>query len=70
MRHKKDIDAMYYLSPLQHGLLFHSVSEAGVDPYFSQTGFLLEGPLRIEAFERAWQPVVDRHPILRTAFIW
>ncbi len=70
MQNKKDLEAMYYLSPLQHGLLFHAVSDEGADPYFSQTVFLLEGVIRIEAFERAWQAVVDRHAILRTAFIW
>jgi len=34
-----------------------------------QPNYELHGNLDISAFERAWQ-VVDRHPILRTAFVW
>jgi NRPS condensation-like uncharacterized protein len=30
----------------------------------------LYGALDVEAFKRAWQRVVDRHPILRTLFTW
>jgi amino acid adenylation domain-containing protein len=67
---KKDIEAIYYLSPLQQGLLFHAVYERETDPYVSQTGFILEGVLKMEAFEHAWQTAVDRHPILRTGFVW
>ncbi|MCC2652306.1 MAG: putative Multi-domain non-ribosomal peptide synthetase, partial [Microvirga sp.] len=68
--HKKDIESIYYLSPLQEGLLFHHVSEAETDPYFYQYGFLLEGDFHLPAFEQAWQQAVSRHPILRTAFVW
>lgn len=67
---KKNIEAIYYLSPLQQGLLFHAVYERETDPYVSQTGFVLEGVLKMEAFEHAWQTAVDRHPILRTGFVW
>jgi amino acid adenylation domain-containing protein len=67
---KKNIEAIYYLSPLQQGLLFHAVYERETDPYVSQTGFVLNGVLQMEAFEHAWQTAVDRHPILRTGFVW
>ena len=67
---KKDIEAIYYLSPLQQGLLFHAAYDRETDPYVSQTGFVLDGVLQMEAFEHAWQTAVDRHPILRTSFVW
>jgi len=70
MRDKSNIESMYYLSPLQQGLLFHRIADGGEDPYFYQYIYLLKGALRPDAFERAWQLVVERHPILRTAFIW
>lgn len=70
MRDKSNIESMYYLSPLQQGLLFHRIADAGEDPYFYQYIYSLKGALRPDAFERAWQLVVDRHPILRTGFIW
>jgi len=70
MSKKKDIESIHYLSPLQEGLLFHAVSDAGVDPYFTQTGFVIDGELELKPFEQAWRKVMERHPILRTGFVW
>ncbi|WP_437997980.1 amino acid adenylation domain-containing protein [Sorangium sp. So ce185] len=67
---KKDVESIHYLSPLQQGLLFHAVSDRSADPYFVQTAFVLEGRLDPDAFERAWQALAERHPILRTGFVW
>src|SRR3954454_21594112 len=60
---------VYPLSPLQQGLLFHSLltPEAGV--YVTQVSCVLEA-VDIPAFERAWQQVAVRHTILRAAFVW
>ena len=33
-----------------------------------QTAVTLRGPFDADAWARAWQAVVDRHPVLRTAF--
>lgn len=70
MRDKPQIEAMYYLSPLQQGLLYHRLADAAADPYFYQYVYRLSGDLRLDAFERAWQLVVERHAVLRTAFVW
>lgn len=39
MRDKPQIDAMYYLSPLQQGLLYHCLDDAAEDPYFYQYAY-------------------------------
>jgi len=67
---KRNIEAVYALSPMQLGMLFHSLygPESGV--YFEQLSCTLRGELDVRAFQHAWQRVVDRHPILRTAFVW
>ncbi|MBS0151276.1 MAG: amino acid adenylation domain-containing protein [Nitrospira sp.] len=70
MRDKSQIEAMYYLSPLQEGLLFHRVAEGEADPYWYQYGYRLQGDLQEDLFVQAWQEAVRRHAILRTAFIW
>ncbi|HRI38631.1 MAG TPA: condensation domain-containing protein, partial [Nitrospira sp.] len=70
MSKKKDIESIHYLSPLQEGLLFHAVSDAAADPYFTQTGFIIDGELDLKSFEEAWHTVMERHPILRTSFVW
>jgi hypothetical protein len=67
---KRNLETAYLLSPMQQGMLFHSLyaPESGV--YFEQLTATLAGNLNVDAFRRAWQQVVDRHPILRTAFAW
>ncbi|HVH13658.1 MAG TPA: condensation domain-containing protein, partial [Longimicrobium sp.] len=67
---RKNVEDIYPLSPLQEGMLFHAVYSAGKGAYVEQWPLLLEGPLDVDAFHRAFQRVVDRHPALRTAFVW
>jgi amino acid adenylation domain-containing protein len=66
---KENIEAIYELSPMQEGMFFHSQYAPQSGVYFQQLSCLLEGQLHADAFQRAWQRVVDRHAILRTAFV-
>ena len=61
---------VYALSPMQQGMLFHSLfgQQAGVD--IDQMVYTLPEDLDVAAFRRAWQQAVDRHPILRSSFHW
>ena len=65
-----NVQDIYELSPMQQGMLFHTLyaPESGV--YFEQRNCLLEGDLDVAAFKQAWQAVVQRHAVLRTAFYW
>ncbi|WP_414621616.1 amino acid adenylation domain-containing protein [Calothrix sp. CCY 0018] len=65
-----NIEDIYSLSPLQQGLLFHSLYSPKSRMYFQQKIFTLQGKLNIPAFVEAWQKVVNRYPSLRTIFIW
>ena len=64
------IEDIYPLSPVQQGMLFHSLYNPESGDYIEQMSCLLEGELDIPAFELAWQAIVRRTPALRTAFIW
>src|SRR5687768_11042232 len=66
----KSIQAIYPLSPMQEGMLFHSLLEPESDAYVNQLAVTLLGELDEAAFQQAWQYIVDRHEILRTLFIW
>jgi amino acid adenylation domain-containing protein len=66
----ENIADIYSLSPMQQGMLFHSIYAPDSGEYIEQMCAGLRGKLDVFAFERAWQQVVARHPILRTAFIW
>ena len=58
------------LSPMQHGMLFHTLYAPRESVYTGQVSFTLRGALNVEAFARAWQEVVARHAVLRTSFVW
>lgn len=64
------IEDIYCLSPLQQGLLFHSLYDPKSRVYFQQKILTFQGKLNPTAFRQAWQQVVNRHPSLRTIFLW
>lgn len=64
------VEDIYPLSPIQQGFLFHTLSAPDSGMYIEQLSSELIGDLDLHAFEEAWQRVVDRHSILRTAFLW
>ena len=66
----ENVEDIYPLSPTQEGLLFHTLNAPRSGVYFNQYHCLLCGNLNRAAFKQAWQAVVDRHTILRTAFVW
>jgi Non-ribosomal peptide synthetase modules and related proteins len=66
----KNIEDTYPLSPLQEGMLFHALYAPESEVYFEQLSGVLGGKLQAGGFKWAWQQVVNRHPILRTAFVW
>ena len=64
------IEDIYPLSPMQQGMLFHSVYAAESSIYFEQLSCVLRGELNVAALKRAWQEVLDRHAVLRSSFAW
>src|SRR5262245_12034142 len=67
---KKTIEDIYPLSPLQQGLLFHTLYAPGSGVYVEQFVCRLKGALDVAAFTTALRQVVARHPALRTAYRW
>ncbi|MBO1057381.1 MAG: amino acid adenylation domain-containing protein [Dolichospermum sp. JUN01] len=65
-----NIEDIYPLSPMQEGILFESLYTPDSQAYFEQLIYSLSGNVNIQTFEQAWQQVVARHSILRTAFVW
>jgi amino acid adenylation domain-containing protein len=58
------------LSPMQEGMLFHSMWAPDAGAYVGQVICTLDADLDRDRFERAWRFVVDRHPVLRSSFEW
>src|SRR5436305_12530170 len=66
----KNIQTFYPLSPVQEGMLFHTLYVPGSEVCIEQSHWTWLADLDTKAFERAWQRVIDRHAILRSSFIW
>jgi hypothetical protein len=66
----ENIQDIYELTPLQKGILFHSLYAPEFGLYFIQIRYSLCGELNISAFEGAWQQIIQRHTALRTSFYW
>jgi len=64
------IEDVYGLSFAQHEWLLHSLQFKESGLAFLQIKFTLVGDMDVELFRRAWQRVVDRHPMLRTSYHW
>lgn len=66
----KNIEAIYELSPMQQGMLFHSIYNEASANYFEQLSATLVGPLDIEAFKVSWEKIIKRYSVLRTSFVY
>ena len=60
---------IYSLTPLQEGMLFHSLYREDTTPYFEQMIFDIEGSFDIEIFELSWNKIIQRYDVFRTIFI-
>ncbi len=67
---QNDIEAIYPLTPMQEGMLFHTLYAPASGVYFQQLDCTLQGPLHIPAFKQVWQRAMESHAALRTLFMW
>ncbi|MFB6365310.1 amino acid adenylation domain-containing protein [Paenibacillus elgii] len=66
--HIGDIENVYKLTPMQKGMLFHSLLEPDSGAYFEQAAFDLRGTFDVETFAKSLDALVQRHDVLRTNF--
>ncbi len=64
------IEDLYPLSPLQEGMLFHSVFAPRSGVYVEQQVCRLRGDLDLKALAGACRALLGGHPILRSSFHW
>ena len=67
---RTDIDDAYALTPLQEGMLFHSLYEPRGGQYVVSSVLPQRADLDVPRFRSAWDIVVQQNPILRTSFVW
>ena len=62
------IEDIYPLSPMQQGLLVHTLLEPGSGIYFMQDRYIIDSEIDLPRFSAAWHAVVKRHDALRASF--
>ncbi|PTR07479.1 non-ribosomal peptide synthase protein (TIGR01720 family)/amino acid adenylation domain-containing protein [Nitrosospira sp. Nsp5] len=70
LRDNPDLEDIYPLSPMQEGMLFHTLLDPDSGIYVEQLLHSFANDIDIEAFEQSWRCLVMRHPALRTTFHW
>ncbi|SEB69854.1 non-ribosomal peptide synthase domain TIGR01720/amino acid adenylation domain-containing protein [Pseudomonas saponiphila] len=63
------IEDLYPLTPMQQGMLFHTLYEPQEQAYINQLRLDIHG-LDPQRFAEAWQSALERHPILRSSVHW
>ncbi len=66
----ENIKDIYPLSPMQQGMLFHTLYAPESEVYLEQMACKFVGNLNVEAFKEAWRQLLKRHDVLRSAFVW
>ncbi|CAH1206501.1 Gramicidin S synthase 2 [Paenibacillus plantiphilus] len=68
MKQKQGIQNIYTLTPMQQGMLFHSLLDEQSSSYLTQTSFEIKGDFNVSIFTEAFNHLIQRHDILRTVF--
>ncbi|HEX8934596.1 MAG TPA: condensation domain-containing protein, partial [Pseudonocardiaceae bacterium] len=66
----QNVEDLYPLTPMQAGMVFHSLVDPSSGAYFDQACLQLLGVSNPQALGTAWQRVVDRTPVLRSRVVW
>lgn len=66
----KEIIKVYPLSPMQEGMLYHTLTRNGIDVYFEQSIMTVKGEFDVDIYEKSYNMIFDRYEILRTAFVF
>ncbi len=69
LEHPEKIQHLYGLTPTQRAILFHTLYAPETGVYVEQNAFEMEN-LDADLYAQAWQQMLERHELLRTAFFW
>jgi amino acid adenylation domain-containing protein/non-ribosomal peptide synthase protein (TIGR01720 family) len=61
------IETIFPVTPIQHGLIYHSLLAPGEGVYVSHLRNQISGRLDAVAFQQAWQIVAGRHDVYRAS---
>ncbi|MEV6827024.1 non-ribosomal peptide synthase/polyketide synthase [Amycolatopsis sp. NPDC051102] len=66
----RGVEDIYPLTPMQSGMVFHSLVDGAAGTYLNQVRLRLTGIADPARLARAWQRVVADTPVLRSRVVW
>ncbi|MFJ7903270.1 non-ribosomal peptide synthase/polyketide synthase [Streptomyces sp. NPDC096198] len=66
----RSVADLYPVTPMQAGMLFHSLMDPDGRTYVNQVQLVLTGVRDPHALAEAWQRTADANPMLRTRLVW
>lgn len=67
---RDDIEDILPLSPMQAGMLFHTLLEPDSGMYITQMVFKIDGKFNIDILRSAWNKLFDQIDLFRASFHW
>lgn len=67
---RHNIETAFPLTPLQEGMLYHTIRYPESSVYHGQCTATLSGPMQEDLFRQAWNLAAKRHQAFRTFFAW
>lgn len=64
------VEDIYTLTPMQLGILYHTLNDPTGKAYIQQGRCVLRGLLDVNRLSGAWRRTIARHAALRTSFEW
>lgn len=70
MAEPRNIETLYRLTPLQEGILFHTLERDDPALYVGQYTAVIDADVDVERLRLVWFELTRRHAALRTLFTW
>ncbi|WP_343780318.1 amino acid adenylation domain-containing protein, partial [Virgibacillus salarius] len=67
--HSATIQDIYPLTPMQEGMLFHSLLDEHSTTYFEQKSFISKGNVHLDILEQSFIKLIERYEILRSVIV-
>ncbi|MCR8937086.1 non-ribosomal peptide synthase/polyketide synthase [Brevibacillus laterosporus] len=70
MKKQDNIAKVYPLTPLQEGMLFHSIKDEQTSAYYLQMTATIHGDFDLPLFEQSMNTLIENYEVLRTVFVY
>ncbi|HYE53804.1 MAG TPA: amino acid adenylation domain-containing protein, partial [Chitinophagaceae bacterium] len=70
LQQQYELENIYSLSPMQEGILFHSLFDPSSNNYFEQLTYSVKGRLDLGCIEKSMDAVIARYDVLRACFLY